>query len=195
MSIRIPDQATLLLTLDFLMVFPCMHCYNSQHLSSLLCLEKSQGVHLWSLINRGTALEEMFQLSVSKLWVAATLRTFNEALPSLSNYHKGALAIVQRGTWWTVPLVQSDKMSSYLLSFVPLSFLILLPTSNHFFIASIFLTSFPSIHFKLITLQFHLRRPPPPFFPIFQTVVRFPNLSAFMCFPLIKRSAKKTNIG
>lgn len=64
-----------------------------------------------------------------------------------------------------------------------------------FFIVSIYLSSltpfypFQTHHFPVSSWS------TPLLFSIFQTVVTFPNLSAFMCFPPIKRLVKKANIG
>lgn len=116
--------------------------------------------------------------------VASSLRAFNEALTLLSNYHKGTLVIVQCGTRQTV--LFAAVRQNELTSFVPLSFLILLPLIHSFlffffFITSVFLFSISSIHFSLITVQF--TPPSPQLFPsILQTAARLPNLSAFMCF-------------
>ena len=81
-------------------------------------LDKSHGVHLWRLINGGAAFEKMFCSfrSQNSEPSSASLHIFNEALPSLSNSHKGTLAIVQCGTERARSLVQGNKMSSSVLS-------------------------------------------------------------------------------
>lgn len=62
--------------------------------------------------------------------MASSLRAFNEALTLLSNYHKGTLVIVQCRTRQTV--LFAAVRQNELTSFVPLSFLILLPLIHSF---------------------------------------------------------------
>lgn len=129
--------------------------------------------------------------------VASSLRAFNEALTLLSNYHKGTLVIVQCGTRQTV--LFAAVRQNELTSFVPLSFLILLPLIHSFFffffffITSVFLFSISSIHFSLITVQFtpHLPSFFPPFFKQQQGCLTYQRL----CVSLIKCSAKEVNMG
>lgn len=117
--------------------------------------------------------------------VASSLRAFNEALTLLSNYHKGTLVIVQCGTRQTV--LFAAVRQNELTSFVPLSFLILLPLIHSFFFFFFFFYNFcVSILHLFYPFQPHhcsVHPPSPQLFPsILQTAARLPNLSAFMCF-------------
>lgn len=130
--------------------------------------------------------------------VASSLRAFNEALTLLSNYHKGTLVIVQCGTRQTV--LFAAVRQNELTSFVPLSFLILLPLIHSFFFFFFFFYNFcVSILHLFYPFQPHhcSVHPPhlpsfsPPFFKQQQGCLTYQRL----CVSLIKRSAKEVNMG
>lgn len=199
MSIRILDQAAL--TCDrtarsFLISdAPSVHAWvMAIILSTELCLARRDakvsicGLYLMKVLRlKGRSVTFVFK---TWSWVAAA-HTFNEALALLSDYHKGPLPIVHRGTPCTFPLMQSDKLSSCLLFFVPLSFLIPFLTSLVSRLYSFSLSNltpfspFQTHHFPVPSLPAPTRS----FFSLFQTGVTLPNLSAFARFPVIKRSA------